>query len=54
MLVFSTVNQSDVFEVCGAAAAAAPALQKHPAGAVISRALEISGRRYPGAAYRPQ
>lgn len=48
------VIQSDLSEVCGAAAAATPALQKHPAGATVCRTLEISARRHPGAAHRPK
>lgn len=46
--------QSDISEVCGAAVAATPTLQKHPAGAIICWALEIIGWRHPGAAYWPK
>lgn len=51
---FVFVIQSDVSEVCGAAAAETSALQKHPAGATVRRTLEVSGRRHPGAAHRTE
>lgn len=51
---FVFVIQSDVPEVCGAAAAETSALQKHPAGATVRRTLEVSGRRHPGAAHRTE
>lgn len=48
------MNQPDVPEVRGAAAAATPAVQEHPAGAAVSGTLEVSGRGHPGAAHRPE
>lgn len=51
---FLSVLQSDVREVRGAASAATPPLQEHPAGAPLHPTLEVSGWRHPGAAHRSE